>query len=315
MKKKHTVKRILSCIITAGLTLCAVDCMGVFLDPPWISGPLNVIDAFHSLEEDSMDVIVYGSSHSWKGFSTAELYEKYGIEAYNYGCSWQHINTTDLFLKDSLRTQSPQIALIETFNVNNTLYDTELDGEIYYTRSISMFDGKWKYLKQCFGNNLGGYLSYWFPIVMFHDNWSQISSENFVDYSTEEDYLESRGYETGTTCVPAVIGDYRTFEQYELGSGSRMILDDIVGVCKENNIEIIFYTAPYEGEFHYSDALKEYCQENDCTYINLFEHIDEVGIDGNTDFRDETHLNDSGAIKVADYLGSFIMNNYDFVND
>lgn len=136
-------------------------------------------------------------------------------------------------MKDSLRSQSPKVALIENFNVNNTLYDTESDGEIYYTRSIRTFDGKLQYLKQCFGSNLGGYLSYWFPIVMFHDNWSQISSENFVDYSTEEDYLESRGYEAGTTCVPVVIGDYRTFEQYELGSGLRIILDDIVEVCKK----------------------------------------------------------------------------------
>ena len=48
---------------------------------------------------------------------------------------------------------------------------------------------------------------------------------------------------------------------------------------------------------------KKYAQENGCVYFNLFEYMDELGIDCETDFGDEGHLNNSGAVKVADFLG------------
>jgi hypothetical protein len=57
--------------------------------------------------------------------------------------------------------------------------------------------------------------------------------------------------------------------------------------------------------------MKQYAQDNGCVYFNLFEYIDETGIDGETDFSDTGHLNDSGAAKVADFLGEYIINNYD----
>ena len=46
----------------------------------------------------------------------------------------------------------------------------------------------------------------------------------------------------------------------------------------------IFYTVPYEGEYNYSDAMAEYAAANNCTYLNLFEHMDDVGLNGDTDF-------------------------------
>ena len=41
--------------------------------------------------------------------------------------------------------------------------------------------------------------------------------------------------------------------------------------------------------------------------LTLFEHMDDVGLNGDTDFMDIEHLNISGATKVADYLGEYIV--------
>ena len=45
----------------------------------------KAIKTFHELPENSIDVIAYGSSHTWKGLNTMKMYEDYGIGAYNYG--------------------------------------------------------------------------------------------------------------------------------------------------------------------------------------------------------------------------------------
>lgn len=122
-----------------------------------------------------------------------------------------------------------------------------------------------------------------------------------------EEYQAAHGFSGSDHIVPTVISNPATFEQKELPDSSVRLLDKIVNICNENNIRLIFYTVPYEGEYNYSDAMAEYAAANNCTYLNLFEHMDDVGLNGDTDFMDIEHLNISGATKVADYLGEYIV--------
>lgn len=310
MKEKFV--KIISFFLFVILLLGMVRYSGNLLNPKWTDRSISAVEAFHSLPENSVDVLIYGSSHAWKGIDPRVMYEQYGINAYNYGGNWQRLNTTALFFKDSLRTQSPKIVLIETFLVSEVLKDTNLNGEIYYTKAIDMFDEKREYLKQCFGNDKERWLSYYFPLIMFHSNWNSICDENFDKGITLEQYLEQSGYETGSGIVSVDIGNYKEFEQYELEEDSTAILDDIVKICKEEDIEIIFYTVPYQGSYGYYKAMEDYAAENGCVYLNLFENMEEIGIDETTDFRDATHLNDVGAKKIAGYLGEYIIENFNF---
>ena len=43
---------------------------------------------------------------------------------------------------------------------------------------------------------------------------------------------------------------------------------------------------------------------------NLMLAADEIGIRGDTDFQDETHLNTSGAAKLARFLSEYIIAHY-----
>ena len=308
MKKK--IMQLAGCLITLTMTVGLVRYMGYRLDPAWSKAGFDVIDAYHSLEDDTLDVIVYGSSHAWKGFDTRVLNDKYDISAYNYGCNWQAINTTLLFLQDSLTTQSPKVICIDTFNVNSVEKDTNLDGQIYYSSGIPNSEYKLKYITTCFGKNPEGYASYLFPLIMFHDNWNIISSENYLEQGFQR-YVDSTGFCEGNNVYEGTIPDYKTFEQYELSDDAIEVLDQIVDECKERDIEVIFYTCLWEGAYNYGDAMTKYAKENGCDYLNLFENLDDTGIDGATDLQDEGHLNASGAAKLADYMGRYISANYD----
>ena len=46
----------------------------------------------------------------------------------------------------------------------------------------------------------------------------------------------------------------------------------------------------------------------------MFEKIDEIGINPNTDFYDKGHLNDTGTIKVSNYLGKYIVEQYNLTD-
>ncbi len=308
---KRKIQRILSCLVTFLLITGLVYRLGRLVRPVDTDIAFNVIESFHELPPDSVEVIGYGSSIMWRGLDVMELYEKYGIGAYNYGCNWQHINTTSLFLQDSLRTQSPKVAVIETFLAGRVLEDTDITGEIYYTRGIPDFEGKQEYLKQCFGNDKERYLSYYMPLCAFHDNWVNLSEQSFSDDVDGSYFQSTMGYLPLTEVTPVTLWDPATFQQIPLDEEAVAALDEIVRICRENQVEILFYTSPRHGEDVFCNAMKEYASEHGYYYLNLHEKVEEIGIDSETDFSDENHLNDKGAAKVADYLGVFIVNHYD----
>lgn len=307
---RKTITTVLGCLITCALTIAGILYMGRLLDPRETTDSINSIKAFHSLEKNSVDVCFYGSSHVWKGCDVNAFEDTCGLSGYNYAGNWQAFNTTLLFMRDSFRTQTPKVAFVDTYVVYHKLVDVEMEGQIYYTRAISSFPGKKEYLNDCFGNNWKRYVTYYMPLIMFHDNWSEISKENFIAKKSVSDFVKSRGYDNSTEITPTDLSKCINGTQKALNDTSLEMLDSMVSLCRENGTVLIFYTCPYEGEYEYADAMAQYASDHDCDYINLIDHMDDMGLDGSTDFRDTKHLNDSGAAKLSKYLGKYLLENY-----
>lgn len=308
---KKTLLRVASVLMTLLLIGFGLHIAGDLLLPDQIHEAYYTIEAFHELPKNSVDVMVYGSSHAWKCFAVNELQDAYGISAFNYGCNWQHVNTTRLFVYDSYRSQSPKVAVIETFFVNNIREDVDLNGEILYTRKIPFSRVKAQYLKQCFGNNPERYATYAVPLMAFHSDWEYMDIWNFKDHVDKEEFVENRGYWKMEYTNATTIPDWHGFSEEPLSEGALAILQDIVNKCHEEGTEVVFYTAPYGDEYKYCNAMAEFSEEMGCAYVNGFDLWQEIGIDPSTDYFDYEHLNASGAAKMADYIGEFICENYD----
>lgn len=211
MKNKGViVKCIVCCLITIALIVGGGAYLGYRLDPPESEYSLDAIEAFHELPENSQDVIIYGSSHAWKDVDTRVLRNRWGLAAYNYGCNWQAINTTQLFLEDSFAPQSPKVVCIETYMVHNVLKDVDMDGQIYYTRKLPNSSAKMRYLRECFGSDPERYASYYFPLIMFHDNWSTLDEDSFED-SDPRYFVENAGYNESDTVAAWEAPDIWSF--------------------------------------------------------------------------------------------------------
>lgn len=308
---QQNTKRIIGFLVTTCLTVGLIIGLGQFVRPVTDSdGCIASIKTFHEMPENTFEVIGYGSSHMWKGLNAMAMYENYGVGAYNYGGNWQRLNTTLLFMQDSFRTQSPKVVLVECFKIDDILEDTDVNGEIYHTTMFPESKEKQDYLKQCFGDDLERYLSYYVPLAAFHSNWSSLEPGNFVWNSSTTDYAKTMGSELWDLYGYADFGDYRYFQQWELPEKSIEVLDKMVELCKKNNTEIIFYIQPYQGQFVYNQAMQEYAEKNDCVYLNLYEHVEEMDLKGE-DYYDLGHTNTIGATKIANYLAKYIVENYD----
>ena len=295
----------------------AVTCLMLFgasllTRPKTVDHEVAAVKAFHEMPDFSLDVIGYGSSHMWQGLKGQQLKENYGIEAYNFADAWQRLNTTTLFVEDSLITQKPKVAIIDTHKICELLRNCDMNGEIYYTRFLKDTASKKRYLQDCFNGSLERKLSYIFPFISFHQNWAEVDEKTFTQSpdSLAAEFVELRGFRKKVKPQAIDLHYDPDAEQLEFPAESISELDYIMQLFADAGTKVIFVTLPYEGDFAYRDAITEYAALHDAEYLNLFEYIDEIGLDGNTDFVDEGHLNDSGATKVTDFLGEYLKENY-----
>ena len=291
-------------LFTILLTLLFVHWAGQIVLPTTLSDPLCAVKAFHQQDKNRFDVLVFGSSHAWKGVDTRVMNEM-GISAYNVATDWQRINTVNLFVHDSLRTQHPKVILIETFYVNELTWHTDLVGEIYLSKQLPFSISKVKYLYNCFGRDPERYLSYAVPLVAFHSNWVDIKRRSFMPEHDTAYFSNSYGFYDNNEVAAESIPIIRA-PQIPLDTHARQQLDEIISICKEKGVQPVFFTIPYNGLYDSFDAITAYTSENACPYLNLFEHLDELGLDPQTDFADTDHLNTNGAQKIAAFIGTWL---------
>ena len=320
LRMNSKTMKIASCLVTIVLIILGIQSLGYIVRPTDTDRTYRRIQTFHALPEESVEVIIYGSSHAFLGVNTMELYNKYGIGAYNYGANYQKSNTVNLFLHDSFETQTPKLAIIDTFFADRLLKDTNVTAEVFYTRYLDNSAQKKRYLKQCFGNNIKRWLSYFIPLYAFHENWNTLNQVSFMPLATSGngDSLQmirsNMGYAPYDTVTKIKIPDSSAAEQTELSEEAVAELDDIVAACREEGTEILFVTIPYDTAYPNADAMAEYARANGYEYLNLFDYSEEMGLNGETDFKDKGHLNKSGATKVADFIGRFIVDHYDLTD-
>ena len=282
------------------------------LRPAGIETCMNAIRAYHSLPEDSVDVVIFGSSRAWRGLDTVLLHDEYGINAYNYGVNWQKINTTALFVKDALKQQSPKIAVVEVRNLSRSLKNKEFCGEIYYTRALSWNQELLNYLKRALNKSPVDILSYLFPVISTHNSWTDLVDGRTEGTLSVQELLENRGCvidRTVSRITPVTLGD--NSKGKELKSSSRQYLDSIVETCREKGVQVIFYLTPCTGDYYYTEAMEKYAAENGCAYLDGFSFLHETGIDPETDYFDRVHLNGNGSRKLSSFLGEYITRNYE----
>ena len=307
---------ILGCLAVVLLVALGIGLINNLLRPVDTDSPVNAIETFHTLPENTLEVMGFGSSHMWLGMDPMTMYANYGIGAYNYGCNWQELNTTKLFLQDALRTQHPRVVIIDTFNVNTWKQDMNMDGEIYYTTAIPWMGEKLQYLRQSFGPyNKIRYLSYFMPLAAFHENWVNLSAQSFrTPAQSGDDYVKTMGFSPSQAVTPVEIPDQTLHSQESLQEEAAGMLAEIIDLCRTENIAVVLCTIPWQGTNLYADALTDFASAHECDYVNLYDHLEEMALDQAADFSDTGHLNSAGAAKVANFLGAYLKANYDLTD-
>ena len=317
MKKKTTIV----------LCIALVVCLGLL----WLLQALLMPKYMGSVKEGALigeyyknagnnDVIFVGDCEVYENFSPITMWEQYGITSYIRGSAQQMIWQSYYLMEETFRYETPKVMV---FNVLSMKYDTphstkDSDQREAYNRmtldGMRWSKSKWNAVKASMTDQekaWEGQWSYVFPLLRYHDRWSELTAEDF-QYLFKKEQVSDNGYLMQTDIRP-VTDEYveRPLSDYTFGENSYYYLDKMVELCKSHGTQLVLIKAPSLSPVWWDEwdqQIVEYAQEHDLLYINLLEVQDAIGIDWSTDTYDAgLHLNIYGAEKLSSYFGKILV--------
>lgn len=307
---KKSVIRIGSFILILGVILGYVN--KVFKVK--YSDGIYSVTKFYELEDDTVDVLILGSSHAFENFNTGTLWDEYGMASYILAGSLQPMWNTYYYLMEALKTQTPELIVLEGYMtcwkyeyiddsriIKNT-YGLKWSKDKADAIKISAPEERWS--------------EFFFEYQQYHTRYTELVSGDFLknqDYRLYDDW-KGFGCNMDTTPLDSIDVSGVT-ERTELYEKTEKYYRKIMELAKEKNIPIVVVISPYAGiteeEQKIFNAAGYIAAEYDVPFVNCNLMINEMGIDYSTDSGDDSHLNYKGNQKFSRYIGSYLKNNYD----
>ena len=317
------MKKNLLRVLAALLVFCVIFALlQALLMPKYMENREGALIGEYYDHAGDNDVVFIGDCEVYENFSPITLWEEYGITSYIRGSSQQLIWQSYYLMEETLKYEKPDVIV---FNVLSMKYDTpestkEQDQREAYNRmaldGMRWSSSKWNSIlaslsKEEKENNLSDTMaSYIFPLLRYHDRWSQLTEEDFR-YWFKKDQVSDQGYlmQTGVKPFETEYAE-RPLANYAFGENSYKYLDMMVELCKENDVELVLVKAPSMYPIwwdKWEEQMEEYAEKHDLLYINMLEHVEDIGIDWSQDTYDAgLHLNVYGAEKASRWFGKIL---------
>ena len=261
------------------------------------------------------DVIIFGDCDAYESYSPVKMYEEYGISSYIRGSGEQYTCQSYYLLKDVLRTETPKVVVMSVHNLQHDAPHNEaynrmtLDGMRWSQDKVDAINAS-----MTKGETFASYV---FPILRYHDRWSELTRTDFEHVFTK-DITSHNGYYMRCDIKPQrKLPKPPPLLNYRFGDNAMYYLDQIRLLCEENNIELLLVRAPIEYGWYeqWDENVENYASQYGLTYINFCDYKDEMGLDMSVDTYDAgLHLNIYGAEKLSVYFGQYLVDNYDLTD-
>ncbi|MCR5774351.1 MAG: hypothetical protein K6G42_04640 [Lachnospiraceae bacterium] len=240
-------------------------------------------------KDNTIDVLFAGNSLVFRDLSPLQMWGLEGITSYDLSDGAMRLCDQYTLIQNACITQKPELIVLETC--------------VFFTDASPYKDDF------ALPTNL---IEKIFPIFHYHTFYKGLSvSDPDIDarrllkgfdpsfdtkpYTGDPDYMADRGE---VTDIPEL---------------NRRYLEDIMAFCKENDIKVMLIALPSPVNYDMSkhNSIAGWAKERDIEFVDLNLLTDELGIDWNTDTKDEgDHLNFEGSKKVSSYIAEHITKGY-----
>ncbi len=262
----------------------------------------NPIHNYYDLPENSVDVLILGTSHAGVNISTKTLWNEYGIAAYRLWGSMQPIWNSYFYLEEALKYQSPKVVILDLHSLSFRLEHGDYAVQVKNTIGLNYSPLRLEAVKASVPQENWVDLFLGFPT--YHSRYNELQKEDFNYFPWQKNTsLQVLSSETTDTVYPISITPYDPDAQPEaLGEKEEKYYRMLLQYCKTNNISLELVVCPFQSTPLERQLLKkaaEVAGEYGYTVNDFFETYQNYGLDLSTDYVDPGHLNRFGLPKYT----------------
>ena len=273
------------------------------------------MEVFYEQEPGSIDVMFYGSSHTYSDINPAVLWEEAGIPSYDLAGSLQPLWNTYYYMKESLKYQRPKVMVVELVRAIEDRDYIEEARTVTNTFGMKFSEEKVENLKASTAEeNVADYLL-GYPV--YHSRYTELSRADFADYGGDPNGSASKGFYPLFVTKPfeSMPDMSQVTEIGELSEKSEEYLRKIIALAKEEDIPLVFMISPYQGIIESEQAVFNRCAEiaaeEGVPFLDFNQMYEELGLDPASDFAEASHLNYRGSTKLSAWLASWLKEMYE----
>ena len=268
--------------------------------------------AMYAQPRNTVDVVMLGSSHMHCDVNPAILWGEHGIASYVFSAAEQPTWITYYYLLEFCKYQSPKLVVMDLYSPAKFKDDFGIAwvGENIYNIRPSLNKLR-MILSTCSLDEIKDYFPSFFGYHSRYDNLDKKDLDYLIPSANEADF---KGY---TPFFGKMSGMKPVLDVEEKGNiepKSEEYLEKIIEYTKEHDIELFLVVNPYpvtaeQAEIY--NRIQEIAEEKEVPFLNANYYWEEMGLDFENDYNDESHLNYSGGCKYTTYLGNLLKERYD----
>lgn len=316
---KKIGKEIAGVAVTICLTVLLLGYMTDLMERK--ASDVKYMDFFDQKED--FDVLFMGTSHVINAVFPMELWNDYGIISYNCGGHSNQMATTYWTMENALEQTTPKVVVIDCMAISGNWKCSDIFS--YLHQSLDAFPlnatkirAVWDLLddpaleadmaagRTRQSDEPRTKIGLLWDYSVYHSRWNELSQNDF-----EPERLYEKGAESRIRVTRGTFNRIASDQKMEGGTVGEKYLRMMIEDCQNRGIEVLLTYLPFpagEAQQREANYITDLAKEYGVHYINF---LDLDLIDWQTDLFDESsHLNPSGARKVTDYIGKYLVENY-----
>lgn len=331
-------KQLLKTIIFIGVFLCMIVPVSYIVRT---NGDVkDRFSGFYAEKDNTLDIVMIGSSPVFPYYSAPKLWGETGIAAYPLSSNMQRPVAMKYLVEEAEKSQSPELYIFEMRMF--TMEDEALCENMAYTRGVTdNMKYSWNRVKtiqamvpdeSVIEENAGSEavsdaansadrdkLTYYIDLFKYHTNWKMFAfPSEWANYRYHK-ANPLKGFYIKDEVGPQPAPDCGGAEgEVPIPEEQEAYLIDLLNYLRENGENALFIVSPY-GEsleeqqmFNYMEGIVESYGYN---FLNMNNYYQEIGIVFEEDFADYgSHTNAIGAEKCTEFLKNYLLENYSFTD-
>lgn len=321
------MKKILSSIVFLLLAVAFLFQLSAWLMPK-AQNRYYMMDRHIAENVTDRDVQVFGACHAYSSFHTTVLKENTGLSTYVYANPGEIIPVTYVRMVEQFKKYTPKVAVLDIWGINayETYDSTERILEFYTPPNVQALPYSKEKVELIADFDFLDPLEMHFPLSQYKARLLD-GSLTELDFDYQPDNLEpfaekhiasetalrqeNDGFFPQTANAIAACRDPQNQipadHFVEIEPVMVKYLEKIIALCRQYDVELILYRAPYlatANELGKLNHLRQICDENGVLFLDLEQEID---FSYDTDFYDAYHLSEHGAEKATLFLQDYIL--------